>query len=254
MPPYAGAKSKGVKARDGRRSRSRNTTPSSIISAPAVAGPAITPYLELDTSKLLVITPSLYVDILEKLESKSSNLDTKQFQDIISQLNSLGDGAEKRSDLCSAAMRTLHEQYAELEAEQKEKERQAEQARKLKARQDARAAEVAAASQKSGKLKKRKGDFEGVEIKREGEFNMMFTSNALLHVWLVTAPTPTNISLVKHTVALRELVHPQNAPADLACRRRRETESLESNRYLNSLRQSLALEENPLESRYLTTF
>lgn len=170
MPPYAGAKSKGGKARDGRRSRSRNTTPSSVISAPAVLGPALTPFLELDTSKLLINTPSVYSDILEKLESKAS-LDTKQFQDTISQLNSLGDGAEKRSDLCSAAMRTLHEQYAELEAEQKEKERQAEQLRKVKARQEARAAETAASQKNIGKPKKRKdrGEFEGIEIKREGE-------------------------------------------------------------------------------------
>ena len=171
MPPYAGAKSKGGKARDGRRSRSRNTTPSSVISAPAVSGPATTPFLELDTSKLLVTTPSVYSDILEKLENKTTSLDTKQFQDIISQLNSLGDGAEKRSDLCSAAMRTLHEQYAELEAEQKEQERQAEQARKVKARQEARAAEVMASQKNTGKQKKRKdrGDFDGVEIKREGQ-------------------------------------------------------------------------------------
>jgi transcriptional adapter 3 len=171
MPPYAGAKSKGGKARDGRRSRSRNTTPSSVISAPAVSGPATTPFLELDTSKLLINTASVYSDILEKLESKTS-LDPKQFQDIISQLNSLGDGAEKRSDLCSAAMRTLHEQYGELEAEQKEKERQAEQTRKMKARQEARAAETAASQKNNGKPKKRKdrGEFEGVEIKREGEF------------------------------------------------------------------------------------
>ena len=69
-------------------------------------------------------------------------------------------------------MRTLHEQYAELEAEQKEQERQAEQARKVKARQEARAAEVMASQKNTGKQKKRKdrGDFDGVEIKREGQF------------------------------------------------------------------------------------
>lgn len=216
MPPYAGAKSKGGKARDGRRSRSRNTTPPSVISAPTLSGPATTPFLELDTSKLLINAASVYSDILEKLESKAS-LDTKQFQDIISQLNSLGDGAEKRSDLCSAAMRTLHEQYAELEAEQKEKERQAEQMRKVKARQEARAAEAAASQKNNGKPKKRKdrGEFEGVEIKREGEFMVTFfirrpqhgdfTHNfdsafTKRHVWISPAAVkPAKTSIESHT-------------------------------------------------------
>jgi hypothetical protein len=190
-----------------------------------------------------VNTPSLYADILEKLENKTTSLDTKQFQDIISQLNSLGDGAEKRSDLCSAAMRTLHEQYAELEAEQKEKERQAEQARKLKARQDARAAETAAPSQRSGKLKKRKGDFETVEIKREGESKTMF----ILNVLRLFGKLPRQH---RRNTASQQVEYPQNAPADLDHRWRRKAKSLESNRHFNSLRQSLAIKETPLESRY----
>lgn len=231
MPPYAGAKSKGGKARDGRRSRSRNTTPSSVISAPAVSGPAITPFLELDTSKLLVNTPSVYSDILERLENKTTSLDTKQFQDIISQLNSLGDGAEKRSDLCSAAMRTLHEQYAELEAEQKEKETQAEQARKLKARQDQRAAaEAAAASQKNGKPKKRKdrGEFEGVEIKREGKSPISSILNSSIDEDLTWSPHARLLSVYDSLLSCIYLLHSH--------RWRRETESTQPNRHIDPLR------------------
>jgi hypothetical protein len=42
----------------------------------------------------------------------------------------------------------------------------------VKARQEARAAEVMASQKNTGKQKKRKdrGDFDGVEIKREGQF------------------------------------------------------------------------------------
>lgn len=169
MPPLGSAsKSKNKHAKDARHSRSRNTTPSSVLSATATAAPtapSTTPFLQLDTSKLLVASQPSYADILDRLETKPANLDPKQLQDTIEQLKQLSDSAEKRIDSCEKAIRLIHDQLKDLDSEHKERERQADHAKRLKAKKDE------SSSQKNLKAKKRKdrdreaGD---VEIKREG--------------------------------------------------------------------------------------
>lgn len=175
MPPLGSAsKSKG-KTRDSRRSRSRNTTPSSVISAgTAPPGPTRTPLLELETAKLLVSAKPSYADITEYLESHGTRFEPKSLHEIIDQLKHLSDAAEKRAESCEKAIRVIHEQKKELESEQQERERQAEQARRVKARKEE------SHSQKNPKAKKRKDrpeTVDNVEIKREG----MYISAACNH-------------------------------------------------------------------------
>ena len=168
MPPLAGAsKSKG-KNREARRSRSRNTTPSSVLSVgTAAAGPTTTPLLELELNKLIVSPKPNYSDIIDYLESHGTKFEPKSLHDIIDQLKHLSDSAENRAESCEKAIRLIHEQKKELESDQQDRERQAEQARRAKTRKDE------SHSRKNPKAKKRKDrpeTFDSVEIKREGMF------------------------------------------------------------------------------------
>ena len=178
MPPLPGAKKGKHSSRDSRRSRSRNTTPSSVISAgTAPPPPSITPFLELDTSRLLILQQPQYADILDTLEAKPSYIEPKKLQEIIEQLKTLSDHAEKRVESCERAIRLIHEQMRDVESEHKERERQAEQSRRTQAKKDA-------ASQKNVKAKKRKDrpdSSEAVDIKHEGMYSESFyqTSSCL---------------------------------------------------------------------------
>ncbi|KAJ9611257.1 Transcriptional regulator [Cladophialophora chaetospira] len=167
MPPLGSASKSKNKVRDGRRSRSRNTTPSSVISAgTAPLGPTTTPLLELEVSKLLVSAKPNYADIIDHLESHGSRFEPRLLSDIIDQLKQLSESAEKRAELCEKAIRVIHEQKKELDSDQQDRERQAEQARRTKARKEE------ATAQKNSKAKKRKErteTFDSVEIKKEDE-------------------------------------------------------------------------------------
>ncbi|KIX07188.1 uncharacterized protein Z518_01841 [Rhinocladiella mackenziei CBS 650.93] len=189
MPALGSAsKSKG-KSKDSRQSRSRNTTPSSVISAGAAAtGPTITPLLELETSKLLVSAKPTYSEIIEYLESHGSRLEPKSLHDIIDQLKHLSESAEKRAESCEKAIRLIHEQKKELESDQQDRERQAEQARRAKARKEE------SHSQKNPKAKKRKDrpeTFDSVEIKREDEPTKTKLSRATGTPGPVDSPSPS---------------------------------------------------------------
>lgn len=164
MPPLPGATKGKYKNRDGRRSRSRNTTPSSVISGTAPSQPAQTAYLELETSKLLVGQHPQYSEILDQLETKPSNLDPKRLQDIIEQLKVLSESAEKRVESCERAVRIIHEQMRDVEFEQKERDRQTEQTRRTKAKKEESSKNV-----KAKKRKDRPSSSDGVEIKKEGK-------------------------------------------------------------------------------------
>lgn len=164
MPPLPGATKGKHKNRDGRRSRSRNTTPSSVISATAPSHPAHTPFLELETSKLLVGHQPQYTEILDQLETKPSNLDPKRLQDIIEQLKVLSESAENRVESCERAVRLIHEQMRDVEFDQKERDRQAEQTRRSKTKK-----EESSKNLKAKKRKDRPGSSDGVEIKKEGK-------------------------------------------------------------------------------------
>lgn len=164
MPPLSSATKGKNKNRDGRRSRSRNTTPSSVISGTAPSHPAHTAYLELETAKLLVGHQPHYTEILDQLETKPSNLDPKRLQDIIEQLKVLSESAEKRVESCERAVRLIHEQMRDVEFDQKERDRQAEQTRRSKTKKEESSKNI-----KAKKRKERPGSSDGVEIKKEGK-------------------------------------------------------------------------------------
>jgi hypothetical protein len=131
----------------------------------APLGPTTTPLLELEVSKLLVSAKPNYADIIDHLESQGSRLEPRSLNDIIDQLKHLSDWAEKRAEVCEKAIRVIHEQKKELESDQQDHDRQAEQARRAKARKEE------ATAQKNPKAKKRKERPEtsdSVEIKKEG--------------------------------------------------------------------------------------
>lgn len=108
MPPLAG-KSK-PKARDGRQSPSRNTTPSSIASLPftvAVLSTASTAYLDIPISSLVLPPNITYDDILERHGGGGGIPDPKNLELMASDLNSLSISAETRGQACDGAMREL---------------------------------------------------------------------------------------------------------------------------------------------------
>ena len=166
MPPLSGANKSKNKLKGDRHSRSRNTTPSSVIGTTVVPSsvPSTTPFLELDTSKLLVSSPTVYADILERLDTKPSHLDPRVLQETIDQLKQLNDYADKRAESCEKAIRIIHEQLRDLEYEHKERERQADHDKRLKAKKTESAS-------KNLKPKKRKDrlDPNDVGIKQEGK-------------------------------------------------------------------------------------
>lgn len=164
MPPVASATKGKGKNREARRSRSRNTTPSSVLSASTVpTGPTTSPLLDLDLNKLLVAARPSYTEFTDYLDSHGAKVEPKSLHDIIEQLKHLSDAAEKRIESCEKAIRLIHEQKKDIESEQQNRDRQAEQARRSKARKEE--------SQKNPKAKKRKDrpdTFDNVDIKREG--------------------------------------------------------------------------------------
>lgn len=166
MPPLASASKGKGKNKEARRSRSRNTTPSSVISAgTAPIGATTTPLLDLDLNKLLVSSKPNYAEATDYLDSHGAKVEPKLLHDIIEQLKHLSESAEKRIESCEKAIRLIHEQKKELESDQQDRERQADHARRQKARKEE--------SQKNTKAKKRKDRseaFDIVEIKREGMF------------------------------------------------------------------------------------
>lgn len=154
MPPLAG-KSK-PKAREGRQSPSRNTTPSSIASLPFTAAVLSTAYLDIPISSL-VITPSIsYDDILERHGGGGGIPDPKNLELMANDLNTLSLSAEVRGQACDGAMRELAKRRKErIEADRMREiaSREAEEKENLK-----RAAEEDddAGGKKVGRLKKRK--------------------------------------------------------------------------------------------------
>jgi transcriptional adapter 3 len=160
MPPVA---NKGkAKGRDARRSRSRNTTPSSVISggtAPPVQ--SFTPYLNIDTSKLHVPSHPQYGDILDRLDTKSGVPEPKHLETLVEQLRQLSDAAEARALVCDAAMRELADKRKAIADEEREQERidRELELRKAKAKRDTEERSDGTASKRGAKPKKRK-DFE----------------------------------------------------------------------------------------------
>ncbi|KAJ4545015.1 Transcriptional regulator [Exophiala dermatitidis] len=181
MPPLgSGGKGKGKhQQRDARRSRSRNTTPSSVLSTGTT--------------------------------THGTRLEPKSLHDIIDQLKHLSESAEKRAESCEKAIRLIHEQKKELESDQQHREREAEQARRVKARKEE------AHSQKNPKAKKRKDrpeTVDNVEIKREDEPSKIKIGRAIGTPGPVDSPSPSKkTKLSPGTSSLSEVADSPEAAA-----------------------------------------
>ena len=156
MPPLANkGKSKGRS--EARRSRSRNTTPSSVLSsgtAPLV--PTVTAYLEVDTSKLMVPSSPTYTDVLDRLPNGANILEPKQIESLLDSLKTLSSVVEARSKSCEAAIRELVSKRKDIVEEQHENERLEREAEQRRALAKKEADDDEDRGRKSGKVKKRK--------------------------------------------------------------------------------------------------
>ena len=162
MPPGS---SKGKsKAKEGRQSHSRNTTPSSVVSAPLsvvssqapLSSLAQTSYLETPITQLHIPSDVSYDEILEKHGGSGGIPDPIHLQAIAHDLNTLSTLAETRGAVCDGGMRKLSDRRKERVEEDMEIEqanREAEAKAKLK-----RAAEDEELDRgrKGAKVKKRK--------------------------------------------------------------------------------------------------
>ena len=106
MPPL-GNKSK-TKVKENRQSRSRNTTPSSVLSAPgsgSIAG--ITAYLEIPVASLTVPSNLQYDDLLENHGGTGGIPEPRNLKALAQDLKTLSELAQVREIACDGAMRNL---------------------------------------------------------------------------------------------------------------------------------------------------
>jgi transcriptional adapter 3 len=157
MPPVGG-KGKGKASREHRRSRSRNTTPSSIAASIIhPTGDTETSYLEIPINVLRVASSS-YDDILERHGNTASIPDARLLDSIEIELKKLGDLAELRGQACDRGMRELSKRRKERVEEERQRERELEE-RNEKLRREAAARieeDDEERKKKSNKVKKRK--------------------------------------------------------------------------------------------------
>ena len=124
MPPALG-KSKS-KARESRRSRSRNTTPSSSVSAP-LSTPSRTAFLDLPLSNLMVPSNISYDSVLDRHGGGGGIPDPTHLETISNDLKTLAQLAGSRSDANTKGMRDLSDRRKQVIEEERDRER--EQAR-----------------------------------------------------------------------------------------------------------------------------
>ncbi|KAJ9191726.1 hypothetical protein DTO166G4_2990 [Paecilomyces variotii] len=146
-------KGKG-KGRETKPSRSRNTTPSSGLSA-TTALSSVSGYLDSDVSKVFVPANPQYSEILEKLGNGGTIPDSKSLESLIEHLKTLSELAEARGEACNAGMRELSQRRKEVLEDQREQE-QLEAEERLKMKWEAEDEEDGSRASKGGKLKKRK--------------------------------------------------------------------------------------------------
>lgn len=117
MPPLGNRGKHRVK--DGQQSRSRNTTPSSVVSGSISNVAQITAYLELAVGSFMVPANLLYEDLLERHGSGSTIPDPTHLEALEADLNALALLAESRERACDKGMRELSNRRKErLEEEQ----------------------------------------------------------------------------------------------------------------------------------------
>lgn len=155
MPPMGG-KSK-AKARDGRQSPSRNTTPSSNVSIPiSNSGPLTTVYLDIPTENLIIPTNTNYDDILERHGGGGGIPDPKLLEIMANDLNVLSQLADTRGQACDGAMRELSKRRKEKREEERAREQANREAEEKESLKRAAEDEDEARGRKGAKLKKRK--------------------------------------------------------------------------------------------------
>ena len=121
MPPPVGkSKSKG---REGRQSRSRNSTPSSSVSAPVA--PSHTAFLDMAIGNLMVPTNISYDDILERHGGAGGIPDPSHLTIMAKDLKQLSELAAARGDTCNAGMRALSRKRKEALEEERHREQEA---------------------------------------------------------------------------------------------------------------------------------
>ena len=143
MPPL-GNKSKN-KIKDNRQSRSRNTTPSSVLSAPTSAvsiDADATSYLKLPLRSLAVPNNLLYEDIVDR-NGAGGIPDPRHLESLANYLRNLSELASSRENECDRAVRELKgrrqavlDDEREREREQREKREAEEKAILKKAAED----------------------------------------------------------------------------------------------------------------------
>jgi len=161
MPPPVG-KSK-TKGREGRQSRSRNTTPSSVVegSIPSTI-PSTTLFTELPIGSLVVPSNITYDDILERHGGAGAIPDPNHLTTMAKDLKQLCELATARSDACNTGMRILAERRKDALAEEREREREQEQAQRVREAEEQQnlkrevEEEDEIRERKGGKLKKKK--------------------------------------------------------------------------------------------------
>ena len=129
MPPI-GNKGK-PKGKEHRQSRSRNTTPSSVLSAPTSASAASTdntPFLKLPVGSLMIPTNLLYDDIVDRNGGNGGIPDPKNLEALVNNLRTLSQLANSREQECDKAMRDLVHRRKQVIEEEREREQEAREA------------------------------------------------------------------------------------------------------------------------------
>ena len=107
------------KVKDGRQSRSRNTTPGSMVGVPP-ASTLVGEKLEVPLQPLMIPTNVLYEDILDRHGSNGGIPDPRHLDTLGSDLRTLSQLAEAREDACSGMMRALSKPWKERVEEERE--------------------------------------------------------------------------------------------------------------------------------------
>jgi len=171
MPPLP-CKTK-TKGRDqGRSSHSRNTTPSSNISAPiSTVAATNTAYLDLLIANLAIPKDISYDDILERHGGGGGIPDPKHLEAMADNLKTLSQRAEARGQACDGAMRELVARQKEIKLEE---ERVKEKAIRDKAAQDAAEKESLrkAAEEEEGAKSRKESSKKALKLKKKKEQSM----------------------------------------------------------------------------------
>lgn len=157
MPPMGG-KGKS-KAKDGRQSRSRNTTPGSAASVPASAMTNTrTTFLDMVIEHFMIPNHILYDDILERHGGSGGIPDPKHLEALANDLKGLSQLAETRQNACDGGMRKLSEKRKERIEEERELEQATREAEETATLKRAAEDEELDRGRRIGKNKKKKKD------------------------------------------------------------------------------------------------